>query len=183
MGRDAGEEGVLGTPEVRDTCGLTLEVGDPSHPLGGDDFETPYVHAGEEHRGVPLVQSNDVGSHEVQADVRLRRHEQLRCRTAREIHVGHVGEALGPEEVLGDVLGGPAGSALFLEEPQLRRFGRWLRSGALRSHPEARRRHQGQPTHELASAPARSLVGHGDLLHQVGDPEYSPPALDLPWCT
>jgi hypothetical protein len=75
VGRDAGEEGVLGALKIRDTRDLTFEVGEPSHPLCGDDFETSRVHTGEEHHGVPLVQPDDVGSHEVQAEVRLPRHE------------------------------------------------------------------------------------------------------------
>ena len=54
LGRDAGEEDVFGAPERRHPRRLALQVGDPSHPLRGDDLEAPHVHAGEEHHGIPL---------------------------------------------------------------------------------------------------------------------------------
>jgi hypothetical protein len=116
-----------------DSGGLALEVADPRDPLAAEHFEAAHVDARQEHDWIALIDPDDVRRDEVQAHVRLARGQTDGDRPATHVlEMRDLGEALGPQQLVGDVLRGPA-EARGLEQPQARRLRRRLGRGTGRA--------------------------------------------------
>ena len=108
MRDDGGEEGVRRAAQRIDDGGLAFQITDPLDPVASEDLEAAHVDPGEEHHRIARVHSDDVGPDEVQAHVGLACGESYRDCPGRHLDVRDVGEALGPQQIVGDVLRRPA---------------------------------------------------------------------------
>jgi hypothetical protein len=109
VGRHAGEEDVLGAPQLDHRHGLALEVSDRADTVGPEQLEATDVDAGENDERIAGIDPDDDGTAVVHADVSL---------TCRQCHharaptclpdILDVGEALPTQELVGDVLRRPA---------------------------------------------------------------------------
>ena len=71
VGHHAGEEDVLGRPELSDRDRLALQIPDRANPVRPEQLETSHVHAAQDRDGVAGVQLDDQRRDEVQGDIDL----------------------------------------------------------------------------------------------------------------
>ena len=95
--------------QIGDSYALTFKLDQAAALLVHEQFEAADMHAAEYRHPDALIQRGDEHRGKVQAEIHLAAGDPLRCVVARcQTHIADVGEALGSEQFLGDVLRGNA---------------------------------------------------------------------------
>src|SRR5215831_2086164 len=159
VGGHGRDEGVTVVPEKGHRDLLALEVPDGTHPIRPEQLVAARMQSAEHDKRFPSLEVEDESRGGIGTNVSLSGAEHLAWYEGSfELYVLHVGEPLGPQELLSDVHGCQADRRL-PDEPNSSRLGRRLGPRLGRSdHTETGGCPDAEPVQELSAAD--SLLCH-----------------------
>ena len=83
---------------------LTLEIDDAADTLAPEQFEAAHMHAAEQYNRCPGIDGLDMIDGSGHAEIRLAASHRRGYGVGRRLHIADIGEAIGTQQLLGDVL-------------------------------------------------------------------------------
>jgi hypothetical protein len=145
---DDGQKQMRGRSKGFDPHTLALEIENAVNPFAPEHFKAADMHGAEGGYRQPAIERGDEHGGEIRAEIDFAAGDRLGCVDGRRgvSDVADIGKALGPQQLIGDVLGGDADTGN-LREAHGGRFehplGCWCRRSAQQDRATCRR-HCGQ---------------------------------------